>query len=43
MDGTDFSDYIDLKSDVEVILKNTIIEHKKEELKYKLWKIEKDF
>ena len=41
--GTDFSDYMDLKSDVEVILKNTIIEYKKEELEIKLGKIAKDF
>lgn len=41
--GTDFNDYMDLKSDVEVILKNTIIETKKEELEIKLGKIAKDF
>lgn len=41
--GTGFSDYMDLKSDVEVILKNTIIESKKEELEIKLGKIAKDF
>ena len=38
-----FNDYMDLKSDVEVILKNTIIETKKEELEIKLGKIAKDF
>lgn len=41
--GTDFSDYMDLKSEIEVILKNTIIETKKEELEIKLGKIAKDF
>lgn len=41
--GDNFSDYMDLKSDVEPILKNTIIENKKEELEYKLGKIAKDF
>lgn len=41
--GTDFSDYMDFKSDIEVILKNTIIESKKEELEIKLGKIAKDF
>ena len=41
--GTDFSDYMDLKSEIEVILKNTIIESKKEELEIKLGKIAKDF
>ena len=41
--GTDFSDYMDLKSDVEETLKNTIIEYKKEELEIKLGKIAKDF
>jgi len=41
--GDNFSNYMDLKSDIEVILKNTIIETKKEELEYKLKKIAKDF
>lgn len=41
--GDNFSDYMDLKSDVEVILKNTIMETKKEELEIKLKKIAKDF
>lgn len=41
--GHNFSDYMDLKSDIEVILKNTIIETKKEELEIKLGKIAKDF
>lgn len=41
--GHNFSNYMDLKSDIEVILKNTIIETKKEELEYKLKKIAKDF
>ena len=41
--GSGFSDYMDLKLDVEVILKNTIIENKKEELEYKLGKIGEDF
>lgn len=33
--GHNFSNYMDLKSDIEVILKNTIIETKKEELEIK--------
>ena len=41
--GSGFSDYMDLKLDVEVILKNTIIENKKEELEYKLEQIKEDF
>ena len=41
--GHNFSDYMDFKSDVEGILKNTIIESKKEELEIKLGKIAKDF
>ena len=41
--GIGFSYYMDLKSDIEVILKNTIIESKKEELEIKLGKIAKDF
>lgn len=41
--GTCFSYYMDLKSNIEVELKNTIIELKKEELELKLGKIENDF
>lgn len=41
--GTGFSYYMDLKSNIEVELKNTIIELKKEELELKLGKIENDF
>ena len=41
--GTGFSHYMDLKSEIEAILKNTIIETKKEELEWKLGKIENDF
>lgn len=41
--GIGFSYYIDLKSDIELELKNTIKELKKEELEYKLGKIAKDF
>ncbi len=41
--GHNFSDYMDLKSDAEVILKYTIMETKKEELEIKLGKIAKDF
>lgn len=41
--GTGFSYYMDLKSNIEVTLKNTIIELKKEELEWKLGKIENDF
>lgn len=41
--GTNFSDYMALKSNVEAILKNTIIKTKKEELETKLGKIKEDF
>ena len=41
--GDNFSEYMDFKSDIEVILKNTIIESKKEELEIKLGKIKEDF
>lgn len=41
--GTGFSHYMGLKSEIEAILKNTIIETKKEELEIKLGKIAKDF
>lgn len=41
--GDNFSYYMDSKSNIEVILKNTIIETKKEELEWKLGKIENDF
>ena len=41
--GSDFSHYMDSKTDIEAILKNTIIETKKEELEWKLGKIENDF
>ena len=41
--GTGFSHYMDSKTDIEAILKNTIIETKKEELEWKLGKIENDF
>ena len=41
--GTGFSYYMDLKSNIEVELKNTIIELKKEELECKLGRIENDF
>ena len=41
--GDNFSEYMDFKSDIEVILKNTIIESKKEELEIKLGKIGEDF
>lgn len=41
--GMGFSYYMDLKSEVEVALKNTIIELKKEELEWKLGKIKNDF
>lgn len=40
--GSDFS-VMDLKSSIEVTLKNTIMETKKEDLKNKLGKIAKDF
>ena len=40
--GSDFS-VMDLKSNIEVTLKNTIMETKKEDLKNKLRKIAKDF
>ena len=41
--GTGFSHYMDLKSEIEAILKNTIIETKKEELENKLGQIKNDF
>ena len=41
--GDNFSDYMDLKSDAEPILKYIIMETKKEELEIKLGKIAKDF
>ena len=41
--GMGFSYYMNLKSEIEVALKNTIIELKKEELVRKLGKIENDF
>ena len=41
--GTNFSDYMNLKSEIEAILKNTLIELKDEELKNKLGKIKNDF
>lgn len=41
--GDNFSYYMDSKTDIEAILKNTIIETKKEELEWKLGKIAKDF
>ena len=41
--GTGFSYYMDLKSDIAVNLKNTIIELKKIELECKLGKIAEDF
>ena len=41
--GTNFSDYMNLKSEIEAILKNTLIELKNEELKNKLGKMENDF
>lgn len=41
--GTNFSDYMGLKSEIEAILKNTLIETKKEELENKLGKIKNDF
>lgn len=41
--GTNFSEYMDLKSSVELNLKNTIIESKKEELEIKLNEIKEDF
>lgn len=41
--GDNFSEYMDLKSDAEVILKYTIMESKKEELKLKLENIDDDF
>ena len=41
--GSGFSYYMDLKSNIEVKLKNTIIELKKEELENKLGKIGEDF
>ena len=41
--GSGFSYYMDLKSDISVILKNTIIELKKIELECKLGKIAEDF
>jgi hypothetical protein len=41
--GWGFSYYMDLKSDIELKLKNTIIEFKKVELENKLVKIGEDF
>jgi hypothetical protein len=41
--GGGFSYYMDLKSDIELKLKNTIIEFKKVELENKLVKIGEDF
>ena len=41
--GSGFSYYMDLKSNIELNLKNTIIELKKEELENKLGKIGEDF
>ena len=41
--GSGFSYYMDLKSDIELKLKNTITELKKEELEYKLNEIKNDF
>lgn len=41
--GTGFSEYMDLKSEIEEMLKNTIIELKKEEFDNKLKKIYNDF
>ena len=41
--GSGFSYYMDLKSDIELKLKNTITELKKEELEIKLGKIKEDF
>lgn len=41
--GTGFSHYMDLKTEIEAILKNTIIETKKEELELKLEQIKNDF
>lgn len=41
--GIGFSYYMDLKSEIELKLKNTIKELKKEELEYKLGKIKNDF
>ena len=41
--GTGFSHYMGLKSEIEAILKNTIIETKKEELENKLGQIKNDF
>lgn len=41
--GSGFSYYMDLKSNIELNLKNTIIELKKEELENKMRKIAKDF